>query len=131
MNKKEEARAKLDMEIEKSLFKFTNKIKENVYDFVMMTVRRDQILNQSIDDKTLKTIIELAQTCIQQGKGLFIDEFNSQIKTALDDFAGAENPTLVASTEMPQIEAPAQHSSNQPLPKVMTKSKISFSLPQE
>jgi len=139
MNEKEENRAKLDMEIEKALFKFTNKIKENVYDFVMMTVKRDPLLSQSIDDKTLKTIIELAQTCIQQGKGLFIDEFNQQIKSALDMYVGAENPTLTALTEMPQVTATHQEKSLsgsnvnpnlQPLPRVI-KPKISIGLPQE
>lgn len=130
---REEARAKLDMEIEKSLFMFTNKIKENIYDFVMMSVKRDQVLNQSIDDKTLKTIISLAQTCVQQGKGLFIDDFNGQIKKALDDYTGAENPTLAASIEMPRKETPVQTNLpnlSQPLPQV-TKPKVSFVLPQD
>lgn len=130
---REEARAKLDMEIEKSLFMFTNKIKENIYDFIMMSVKRDQVLNQSIDDKTLKTIISLAQTCVQQGKGLFIDEFNGQIKKALDDYTGAENPTLMALTEMPKKEMSVQTNLpaiSQPLPQV-TKPKVSFVLPQD
>lgn len=130
---REEARAKLDMEIEKSLFIFTNKIKENIYDFIMMSVKRDQVLNQSIDDKTLKTIISLAQTCVQQGKGLFIDEFNGQIKKALDDYTGAENPTLMALTEIPKKEMLVQTNLpaiSQPLPQV-TKPKVSFVLPQD
>lgn len=129
MDTKEQARLKLDSDIEKALYQYTNKIKENLYDFVMLNVKRDQQLNSVIDTQTLKLIIELSQRAIQQGKGLFVEEFNRDIKKALDGYAGAENPTLKVSTaETQALETKEVIVKSAPL---ATKPKISFSLPQE
>lgn len=123
MDTKEQARLKLDSDIEKALFLYTNKIKENLYDFVMLTVKRDPQLNAVIDTSTLKMLIEIAQRSIQQGKGLFVEDFNLEIKKSLDAYTGAENPTLKTSTVAPLPEVkPTQ---------TVQKPKISFSLPQE
>jgi len=128
MDTKEQARLKLDSEIEKALYQYTNKIKENLYDFVMLNVKRDQQLNSIIDTTTLKILIDLSQRAIQQGKGLFVEEFNRDIKKALDGYVGAENPTSKVST----IETPPTET-KEPVKQVglTNKPKISFSFPQE
>jgi hypothetical protein len=136
MNIKEQARIKLDSEIEKALYQYTNKIKDNLYDFVMLNVKRDPQLNSIIDTQTLKVIIELSQRAIQQGKGLFVEEFNRDIKTALDGYVGAENPTLKVSTVETQLSetkevVSAKEVASSKVSPLVTKPKISFSLPQE
>jgi len=128
MDTKEQARLKLDSDIDKALFLYTNKIKENLYDFVMLTVKRDPQLNAVIDTATLKLLIDIAQRSIQQGKGSFVEDFNQEIKKSLDAYVGAENPTLKTSTVMPLPEVKNQQQS---VTQTVQKPKISFSLPQE
>jgi len=130
-------RAKLDMEIERALFNYVNKIKENVYDFVFLTVKRDPILKESVNVELLKELLVIMQTGIHQGKGAFVGDFNKDIKAALDTYTAAENPTLsmahkqevveVSSSTNPQPAIPVAS----PVVAATTKPKVAFSLPSE
>lgn len=127
-------RVKLDMEIERALFKYVNKIKENVYDFTILTVKRDPVLRESVNIETVKQLLAIMQAGIQQSKGVFVGEFNNEIKIALDNYAQAENPTL---SMMPKEEVVEASSPTKPLstttastPSVV-RPKVAFSLPSE
>lgn len=124
-------RIKLDTDIERALFKYINKIKENIYDFTILTVKRDPVLRESINIETVKQLLAIVQSGIQQSKGTFIGEFNNDIKIALDSYAQAENPTLSMTSREEVVEvssSPKNHSA----PTVSaTKPKVAFSLPSE
>jgi hypothetical protein len=122
-------RAKLDTEIERALFKYVNKIKENVYDFTILTVKKDPVLRESINIETVKQLLAIIQTGIQQSKGVFVGEFNNDIKIALDNYAQAENPTLSMTSKEEVVEVPS--SAKAQVSTSATKTKVAFSLPSE
>lgn len=122
-------RAKLDTEIERALFKYVNKIKENVYDFTILTVKRDPVLRESINIETVKQLLAIIQTGIQQSKGVFVGEFNNDIKIALDNYAQVENPTLSMTSKEEVVEVPS--SAKAQVSTSATKTKVAFSLPSE
>ena len=130
-------RIKLDTDIERALFKYVNKIKENVYDFTILTVKRDPVLRESINIETVKQLLAIVQSGIQQSKGSFVGEFNNDIKIALDNYAQAENPTLsmTPKTEVAEVLSstkPQTPSTPTPATTVSAaKPKVAFSLPSE
>jgi len=131
-------RAKLDMEIERALFRYVNKIKENVYDFAFLTVKRDPVLKEAVNVELLKQLLTIVQTGIHQGKGAFIGDFNNEIKTALDNYVAAENPTLSMAQKEEVVEASSTTRTQatttsvaSPVVAATTKPKVAFSLPSE
>jgi hypothetical protein len=130
-------RAKLDMEIERALFRYVNKIKENVYDFAFLTVKRDPMLKEAVNVELLKKLLTIVQTGIHQGKGAFIGDFNNEIKTALDNYVAAENPTLSMAQKEEVVEASSTTKPQttttvaSPVVAATTKPKVAFSLPSE
>ena len=122
-------RAKLDMAIEKALFKYFHKVKENVYDFTFLYVKKDPVLSQTISTETLKELLKIVQLGISQSKSNLIGEFNNDIKSALDEYVGEENPTLsmskLAVEEQKEEAAATSQVTQSPKPKA----KISISLP--
>jgi hypothetical protein len=125
----QEKRIKLDMAIEKALFKYVNRIKEDVYDYCQLTVRKDPVLSQTITIETMKEIIKVCQNGILQGKSRFIGDFNNEIKKALDEYAGEENPTLSMPLENVASEPMVEQPQQQAKPKI--KSKVTFTMPSD
>lgn len=127
-------RIKLDTDIERALFKYVNKIKENVYDFTILTVKRDPVLRESINIETVKQLLAIVQSGIQQSKGSFVGEFNNDIKIALDNYAQTENPTLsmTPKTEVAEVSSSTKpQTPSTPTTVSATKPKVAFSLPSE
>lgn len=125
-------RAKLDMEIERALFKYVNKIKENVYDYTFLTVKRDPVLKESVNIELLKQLLGIVQSGIQQSKGAFVGDFNNEIKTVLDEYTQQENPTLSMTPKEETTEVSSAIKTTLTTPVVSsTKPKVAFSLPSE
>jgi hypothetical protein len=131
-------RIKLDTDIERALFKYVNKIKENVYDFTILTVKRDPVLRESINIETVKQLLAIMQSGIQQSKNTFVGEFNNDIKIALDNYAQTENPTLSMTSKEEVVEMSSStktHSTTTsvtaPTTTPVIKPRVAFSLPSE
>lgn len=97
-------RTKLDSVIEKDVHKLIFEIKEHVYDFTHLYLRRNKI---EIDQQVVETILKVVQLAIQEGELSKIGSFHERIKKTLDEYTGEENPNEHLGVPAPTPQAVA------------------------
>jgi hypothetical protein len=84
----------LDTVIEKEAHALVSKIKEHVYDFVHLHIRRNNI---PIEHSVIEELLKHVGTAIQDGEMKHIDAFHIGIKKVLDEYLLADE----VNTEIP------------------------------
>lgn len=112
-------RTKFDTAIEKEVHRLIRDIREHMYDFTHLYVRRNGI---ELDRPTMEKVLEIVKLAIDDGELSKIGMFHERMKNVVDEFAGEEQDSFQPHTSTqpttPLTEVQAAQPTGAPLKKV-------------
>lgn len=96
-------RIKLDTVIEKEVHTLVRNIREHMYDFTHLYIRRNNI---PLDHAQVEEVLKIAKLAVDDGEMSKIGMFHEKLKVSLDKFAGEENPTPHSEPELELVPTP-------------------------